>query len=170
MTKQLEGLCPHGRLTTAVCLDCGIEAELYKPENKDFPDSFPDEVGGFRPIDWDGPDDVLTPKCEHDVSIDQHCPECFLEVQPDKRSSGMNAPYYDIPEWVKDTQDLIEWLERGGLRWSCINMLKSIIREYNPDASKETSALYEAEKRFYYADRHLRQVQARTTNMTDYGS
>ena len=48
MTKQLEGLCPHGRLTTAVCLDCGIEAEMYRPI---IPDPLTDEFGS-KQVNW----------------------------------------------------------------------------------------------------------------------
>jgi len=36
MTKQLEGLCPHDRLTTAYCPDCAIEGELYQHKQIDW--------------------------------------------------------------------------------------------------------------------------------------
>ena len=73
--------------------------------------------------------------------------------------SGLDAPYYDFPHTVRTAQDLIEWLEEGGMRWSCSNILKSIIREYNPDEKKKTNPLYEAEKRYYFAKRHLDYVR-----------
>ena len=38
MSKQLEGLCEHGRLTTAYCGDCALLAEIYIPNKQ---------------IDWD---------------------------------------------------------------------------------------------------------------------
>ena len=71
--------------------------------------------------------------------------------------SGLDAPYYNIPDNVNTMQDMIEWLE---LDFGNGNILKSLVRENNPDAKKETTALYEAEKRFYYAQRHLRRVSA----------
>ena len=71
--------------------------------------------------------------------------------------SGLDAPYYDIPDDVNTMQDMIEFLN---LDFGNGNILKSLVRENNPNAKKETTALYEAQKRFYYADRHLRRVQA----------
>lgn len=71
-------------------------------------------------------------------------------------NTGLDAKYYDIPGFIKDCQDLIEWL---GLDFSNGNILKSLVREHNPDGGKETDALYEAEKRYYFASRHLERVR-----------
>jgi len=70
--------------------------------------------------------------------------------------TGLDAKYYDIPGHIRDCQDLIEWLN---LNFSDGNILKSIVRENNPHATKETSALYEAQKRYYFAARHLEKVK-----------
>ena len=78
-------------------------------------------------------------------------------VKKSDQPSGSDAPYYDFPEGIRTTMDMIEWLE---LDFGNGNILKSLVRENNPDAKKETTALYEAEKRFYYAQRHLRRVSA----------
>ena len=72
--------------------------------------------------------------------------------------SGLDAPYYNIPDDVNTMQDMIEWLE---LDFSNGNILKSIVRENNPNAKKESTSLYEAQKRFYYAERHLNMVMRR---------
>ena len=42
-----------------------------------------------------------------------------------------------------------------------MNTLKSLVREYNPHAKKETTALYEAGKRLYYSYRHYMVVWRR---------
>ena len=106
-------------------------------------------------------------QCIHGRLITGYCEPCAQEAAPipekpamknPKKSaqpSGLDAPYYDIPDHVKCIDDMIEWLD---LRFGQANILKSIVREYNPDAKKETTALYEAQKRFYYAERHLRRV------------
>ena len=70
--------------------------------------------------------------------------------------TGLDARYYDIPGHIRDCQDLIEWLN---LDFSNGNILKSIVRENNPHATKDTEALYEAEKRFYFASRHLENMR-----------
>ena len=70
-----------------------------------------------------------------------------------KPESGLDAPYYDFPDNIHSAMDLIEWLD---LDFSQGNILKSIIRENNPNAKKKTSPIYEAEKQFYYAERRLR--------------
>jgi hypothetical protein len=72
------------------------------------------------------------------------------------RASGMDAKYYDIPQFIKCAQDLIEWLN---LDFASGNILKSLIRENNPDVQKETDTLYEAEKRYYFSKRHLERVR-----------
>lgn len=98
---------------------------------------------GATEINWD---------IDYDWDMDQE-----FGYQP----SGLDAKYYDIPGHIKDCQDLIEWLK---LDFSNGNILKSIVRENNPNASKETDALYEAEKRFYFASRHLENVRAMCKN------
>lgn len=76
------------------------------------------------------------------------------QLSPTK-SSGLDAPYYDFPKSITCAQDMIEWL---GLDFANGNVLKSLVREYGT-TKKKTSALYEAEKRYFFAKRHLRNVQ-----------
>jgi len=161
-------LCPHGRHNGAVCEDCNLEADIYQP---DYKISECEEV------------------CVHGIELQHYCPYCFTEGMKDDPSdvhpfkpafdrlcdpwlsspSGLDAPYYDFPSHVNDAQGLIEWLEDGGLTWSCANILKSIIREYNPDVAKETTPLYEAEKRAYYADRGLSKVREKNARRASNG-
>ena len=75
-----------------------------------------------------------------------------------KQESGLDAPYYDFPDNIHSAMDLIEWLD---LDFSQGNILKSIIRENNPNARKKTTQLYEAEKQYYYASRRLRSLQGK---------
>lgn len=72
-----------------------------------------------------------------------------------KTNSGLDAGYYDFPEGIRSAQDLIEYLR---LDFSNGNILKSLVREHGPQ-TKGTDALYEAEKRFYFAERHLMRVR-----------
>ena len=65
---------------------------------------------------------------------------------------GLNASYYDFPDGLKSAQDLIEWL---GLDFANGNILKSLVRE----GKKGTTSLYEAQKRMYYAQRHLARIE-----------
>ena len=136
-------LCPHGRIMTAFCEPCSqlqLESETYLSQEE-----LAEKVCGK--ID----EKVTQPKGPYpgqDLSD-------FYDIP--KQPSGLDAPYYNIPDDVHTMQDMIEWLE---LDFGNGNILKSIVREYNPDAQKETTELYEAEKRFYYASRHLRRVRA----------
>ena len=102
-------------------------------------------------------------KLECDLCGDPECPEPMLPPVV-SRQSGLNASYYDFPVdkdghvTIRNAQDMIEWLD---LNFSNGNILKSLIRENNPISQKDTNELYEAEKRYYYAHRHLRSVQER---------
>ena len=115
-------------------------------------------------------DELYGPVCAHGRHATAYCGECASdEIQEDfkkpamknsKKSdqpNGLDAPYYDLPEGVNTAQDLIEWLD---LNFANGNILKSLIREHNPNAKKKTDELYEAEKRYFFASRHLRRVQA----------
>jgi hypothetical protein len=73
-----------------------------------------------------------------------------------QQESGLDAPYYDFPDTIHSAMDLIEWLN---LDFSQGNILKSIIRENNPNVQKKTTAIYEAEKQYYYSSRRLRSLQ-----------
>ena len=70
-----------------------------------------------------------------------------METKP----SGLDAAYYDFPDGMKSAQDLIEHL---GLDFANGNILKSLVRQYGPK-TKLTHAKYEAEKRYFFAKRHL---------------
>ena len=126
-------ICPHGRVVGHTCLDCpdGVASDPYDP------------AGLKTMID----EKKISADCSNDT--------------------GLNASYYQIPKLVFqdtgddyfDLMDLIEFFEDGGMRSAGMNILKSLCREYNPVAQKETTPEYEAEKRFYYSDRHLSKVQ-----------
>ena len=106
-------------------------------------------------------------ECPHGRHKGAYCEPCAEEEHVDpvymtpervekQEQSGLDAPYYDIPEHVKCAQDLIEWLN---LDFAQGNILKSIIRENNPNAQKKTTPIYEAEKQYYYSERRLRALQ-----------
>jgi len=104
---------------------------------------------------------VCLPCAEEEVIYDKN-PEYVdpfdmtYEPVEKKQESGLDAPYYDFPDNIHSAMDLIEWLN---LDFSQGNILKSIIRENNPNAQKKTTQLYEAEKQYYYAERRLRSLQ-----------
>ena len=123
-------LCPHGRHEGAVCLECDVIDDYIKSLNTGWD-------GGL-----DGGDDERNEKLNKLLHI---------ERQP----TGLDAPYYDLPPNVRDAQDLIEYL---GLNFANGNIMKSLIRQYGSQ-TKATDDLYEAEKRFYFAQRELLRVQ-----------
>ena len=109
--------------------------------------------------------------CPHDRSIGHVCLECpsgtaegedDVQVYPPyktieqevKMNSGLDCDYYDFPENIHCAQDMIEWL---GLNFAEGNILKSLVRQYGAE-TKETEAIYEAQKRFYFASRELERV------------
>ena len=77
------------------------------------------------------------------------------EYSVEREPTGLDAPYYDLPKNIHSAQDLIEYLR---LDFANGNILKSLIREHGAQ-TKTTDTLYEAQKRFYFAERHLRRVQ-----------
>lgn len=122
-----DGLCIHGRSEGAVCIPCAEE-------------DYSIQKGAT------GLDDGKATGSTSDVG----------STPTASTKSGLNALYYDFPENIRTTMDLIEWLD---LDFAQGNILKSIIRENNPNVKKETTPLYEAEKQFYYAERRLRNMQ-----------
>jgi len=106
----------------------------------------------------------LCPHGRHNTAVCIPCAEEEyvdpFDMKPEhveeKQNNGLDAEYYDLPENVRCVQDLIEWLK---LDFSNGNILKSIVREHNPDDKKHTDALYEAEKRYFFASRHLQRVR-----------
>ena len=111
MTKQLEGLCPHGRLTTAVCLDCGIEAEMYRPI---IPDPLTDEFGSkqvnWKKESWDPLEAYYVPNAEH---------------------TGGSSDYYDLPP---DCTRLHDVIVKQDMQWSQANIFKAAYRwDKKPD-------------------------------------
>ena len=92
--------------------------------------------------------------CAHDkIAADVLVTSFMLGVE--REPTGLDAPYYDLPENIHSAQDLIEYLR---LDFANGNILKSLIREHGAQ-TKTTDTLYEAQKRFYFAERHLRRVQ-----------
>lgn len=112
--------------------------------------------------------------CPHGRHVGAYCEPCAedkldlsifdyvdpFDMKPErvekKQESGLDAPYYDFPANIHSAMDLIEWLN---LDFSQGNILKSIIRENNPNAKKKTTPLYEAEKQYYYSERRLRSLR-----------
>ena len=76
-------------------------------------------------------------------------------IDAERPPTGLDAPYYDIPPTVKCIQDAVEYLN---LNFANGNILKSLWREHGAQ-TKNTDALYEAEKRFYFAKRELERVR-----------
>ena len=116
----------------------------------------------------------ITELCEHKVLTTGFCMPCAKKkanklyedqkarqyagaIPPNDMPSGLNAPYYDWPETIRCAQDLIEYLN---LDFAQGNIIKSIVRENNPNGSKETTAIYEAEKQFFYSERRLRYLRS----------
>ena len=108
---------------------------------------------------------VCLPCAEKEMIYDKNPDDRFEYVDPydmkperveKQQESGLDAPYYDFPDTIHSAMDLIEWLN---LDFSQGNILKSIIRENNPNAKKKTTAIYEAEKQYYYSSRRLRSLQ-----------
>lgn len=73
----------------------------------------------------------------------------------EQQPTGLHADYYDLPDNVKSAQDLIEYLN---LNFANGNILKSLIRQHGTQ-TKATEEIYEAEKRYYFAERELRRVR-----------
>jgi len=147
----MDDLCPHGRHlpsdqhdTGAACPKCAeFECRLYDEFHNDY--------------------------CKHGKKWGycMDCPEELDEVL--NLDSGLNASYYRIPKCISpdpdymEAQDIIEWMK---LSFANGNQFKSQIREYNPDAPKKTNPLYEAEKRYYFAKRHLAEMRRLYGNET----
>jgi hypothetical protein len=102
--KQLEGLCPHGRLTTAYCGDCAIEADLYQPT---FPDPITEEFDK-KQIDWKALDQITS--LPHD---------------------GGSSYYYDLPPDCTRLHDVIVGQD---MDWNQANIFKAAYRwDEKPD-------------------------------------
>ena len=120
-------ICNHGRVVGHTCLEC------------------PDGVASDFIVELDD-------EFNHQIELlkreraDEKC-----ERQP----TGLDAPYYDLPENIHSAQDLIEYLD---LNFANGNILKSLVRQYG-SATKNTEEIYEAEKRYFFAERELRRVQ-----------
>ena len=134
-------LCPHGRVVGHVCLDCSTGTAEYNPCYIG-----PMEIT-YHPPEWSKP--------EHDnlgvreINLDEEV------VTYERKPSGLDAAYYDLPENIHSAQDLIEFL---GLNFANGNILKSLIRQHGSQ-TKATDELYETEKRFYFAKRELERVR-----------
>jgi hypothetical protein len=139
MTPHQSELCQHGRHRGAVCLECD-EVDSFLKNGLIFD---PRHTWPTYTVREDGYMQLEKPAMKNSKKTEQ--------------PNGLDAEYYDLPDTVRTAQDMIEWLN---LNFANGNILKSLIRENNPDAQKETTELYEAEKRFFYAERHLRRVRA----------
>ena len=77
--KQLEGLCPHGRMTTAYCEPCGLDASIYVPNSKQV---FEEAIGNQYdppPVNWDEDDRLQTPPSSRQVGGDHYK---SMKIQP----------------------------------------------------------------------------------------
>ena len=128
--------CGHGRHKGPYCHACEAERMLE--------------------VDYGITSNPYEDVCVHGLPLDGYCAYC--EEEPPK-PSGLDASYYDLPENVKCVQDMIEWLN---LDFANGNILKSLVRENE----KGTTALYEAEKRFYFSKRHLSRVRKMSPDET----
>ena len=138
MTTEYE-MCEHGRHIGAVCLPCAEKKMIY------------DKSVEFGVADYYNSRHI--PEEEY---VDPY--DTFSQPVEKKQESGLDAPYYDFPDNIHSAMDLIEWLN---LDFSQGNILKSIIRENNPNARKKTTPIYEAEKQYYYSHRRLRSLQGK---------
>ncbi len=77
-----------------------------------------------------------------------------IYVKPPNEDGGKN-PFYDIPKWVEDCDDLIEYLDLNYAE-GCI--LKSLWSKKG-NRHKATYPLREAKKRAHYANRELMKVE-----------
>ena len=133
-------ICNHGRVAGHTCLDCpdGVASEgEWLDCSKDYTIRVRDNPAGQVVGDWKPLSSL------NEVEI--------CERQP----TGLDAPYYDLPENIHSAQDLIEYLD---LNFANGNILKSLVRQYG-SATKNTEEIYEAEKRYFFAERELRRVQ-----------
>jgi len=119
-------LCSHGRVAGHVCLDCPMGTAVA------YVDPYDTVVESVRVIDLD-----------KEV------------VNVERKPSGLDAAYYDLPQNIHSAQDLIEYL---GLNFANGNILKSLVRQHG-STTKETDELYETEKRYYFAKRELERVR-----------
>ena len=154
-------LCEHGRHIGAVCIPCSVDSVntdefVYEIPGEDFTEELKQQASLGT---WKEKADLKFATTDAEVrtcngnSIDRS--DCMLH-DCCRCNSGLNSTYYDFPENVRCAQDLIEFLD---LNFSQGNILKSLVRENNPNAKKETTPLYESEKRYYYADRDLQNVR-----------
>jgi hypothetical protein len=84
MSKQLEGLCPHGRHTGAVCIDCGLEADLYQPNKQ---------------VDWKSLDEI-----EVDEIVGGNA---YIDgvLQPERDGATYGVGIMEHPDIVKEQED-----------------------------------------------------------------
>jgi hypothetical protein len=136
---MIDNLCPHDRSEGAVCIPCMENG--WPAAHKD------GDKSAYSPRAFAGPFYEGGKKVYEGV-LNKTTTDANM-------GTGLDAPYYDFPKNIHCAQDMIEWL---GLDFANGNILKSLIREYGP-TTKKTSPLYEAEKRFYFSQRHLRSVQ-----------
>ena len=161
-------LCPHGRVIGHVCLDCPTgTAEQWEDvimETKELVGAvdWKEALSGISDDDLEeiSVDELKRKPGEADWSDDDFTgPDIDLVsavsalLADHSENSGTNADYYRLPLF-SELIEMIEWLEEGGMTSAGMNTLKSLVREYNPHAKKETTALYEAGKRLYYTFRH----------------
>ena len=126
-------LCCHGRVLGHVCLECSSGVATCC------------QLTDAEPYDPLHSDDYI-------IDLEK---EVVRVPDVERPSTGLDAPYYDFPANVNNAQGLIEYL---GLNFANGNIMKSLIRQYGSQ-TKSTDALYEAEKRYYFAKREYEKVR-----------
>ena len=72
-----------------------------------------------------------------------------------KVSDGSKTDYYNIPDWVRDVDDLAEWLDLGFDGGNCLKAIFgiAIARKTNKTRHNGTSISRDAKKLKHYANR-----------------
>ena len=139
--------CAHGRHIGAYCEQC-VEEQL-----EDFPNHY--WTPPHKEIDETVLDSLLDAAEIGSLATEEELKEKIANDAFERQATGLDAPYYDLPDNIHSTQDLIEYLD---LNFANGNILKSLIRQYGSQ-TKATEDIYEAQKRYYFAKRELQRVQ-----------
>ena len=153
-------LCPHGRVAGHVCLDCESgTAEAYVDPFDEVAAAVvgeefmvPEPIGSCTEIGPTGEEEMKNIVYDGDREFREHT---IIGKGVERKPTGLDAAYYDLPENIHSAQDLIEYL---GLNFANGNILKSLVRQHG-STTKETDELYETEKRYYFAKRELERVR-----------
>jgi hypothetical protein len=89
----------------------------------------------------------------YDEATDFSAEKFYDEFHPEREATGLDGPYYDLPEGATQLQDLIEYKD---MNFSVGNIFKATYR-LNDKATRQ----YNLEKIIFYAQRELdRELQS----------